>query len=197
MSKSKSKPAATPPAPQFTIDSLVDEAARLGIVAPPDEMEAIAVQAYHRHDPLGYLQGVADAAIDKCEADAKITFPDTYEVIPAPGPGLELTCDLHAKIASLGLPPGIAYREDDDPLCVAIAGIPLGEIPPGAHVSRRVDMHLAGPDRQLAETLKRIFEGLYEAGEKLPGNRPIRNTADAIRWLLYRVQAAAAPAAAK
>lgn len=195
MSKSKSKPAATPPAPQFTIDSLVDEAARLGIVAPPDEMEAIAVQAYHRHDPLGYLQGVAEGVIDKCgcEVEGTVAIEDMQE----------FASDLAGKIAalppgeSLVLPPGVAYTFDDDPLCVAIAGIPLGEIPPGAHVSRRVDMHLAGPDRQLAETLKRIFEGLYEAGEKLPGNRPIRNTADAIRWLLYRVQAAAAPAAAK
>lgn len=60
---------------------------------------------------------------------------------------------------------------------------PLGELPEG-YISRHVEAQLSP---QQARALRRIYEGCVDQGLRLANGRPVRHSADVIRYLLEQV----------
>lgn len=67
-----------------------------------------------------------------------------------------------------------------------IEAIPLGPLPPDAWLPRHVDCQLRTPEQR--ENLKRISIGLDQAGARLKSGQRVTNYAEAIRWLLERIE---------
>lgn len=187
-SKTKRQPS-PPPQPPHTLASLADKAAELGIIKPPAELEALAAEALKQEFPVAYLEHLA--AREESLALLQTEIPPesnelSGETIDPPGETNLPTPEPETHLPEI---------DEEQIVRVNLTGIPLGEIDPDSHVRRHLDMNLAGPHRDLAVTLKRLCEGLYRAGEKLPNDKAITGPADAVRWLLYQVkQAQVAPA---
>lgn len=94
--------------------------------------------------------------------------------------------------------PGESVKSvEQEEVVAAQIEVPLGEVPEGVHITRRVS--LMRLSRLEAENMRRLMQGLVARGERLrptqaqnaegnPG-RPVTNTNDAVRWLLQNLYA--------
>jgi hypothetical protein len=65
----------------------------------------------------------------------------------------------------------------------SVIEVPIGEIDESAYVSSYVQAQL---NKTQSASLKRIWAGLDEVGERLANGRRVVSHADVIRWLLER-----------
>jgi len=68
--------------------------------------------------------------------------------------------------------------------------VPLASV--SGYVSGHVAIRFAPGESHLAETLKRLHEGLYQSSAKMASGKHITSTADAVRWMLEQVALASA-----
>jgi len=94
------------------------------------------------------------------------------------------------------LPEGLSLPEvaNDEPttletpaksVVTAMVEVPLASV--SGYVSMHLEIRFRPGEGYLAETLKRLHEGLYQRSEKLASGKHITSPADAIRWMLEQV----------
>lgn len=70
---------------------------------------------------------------------------------------------------------------------VPVPTVPLASLDPTKYVSNYVEVRFRQGESHIAETLKRLHEGLYETAARLSNGDHITSAADAVRWLLEQV----------
>jgi len=74
------------------------------------------------------------------------------------------------------------------PLVNATVSVPLATV--SGYIATHVEVRFRHGEGHMAETLKRLHEGLYQSSAKMANGTHIKSPADAIRWLLEQVAAA-------
>lgn len=82
-----------------------------------------------------------------------------------------------------------APQQPESPLPASITiEVPLGPLDKG-FLSRHVEARLTTETQRTA--MRRLTNGLRQAGEKLADGKPVKTHADAVRWLLEQVVSSA------
>lgn len=150
--------------PHWTVEKLISHASGLGIMRPLADMRALAQEALAQDDPAAWLARVV-------EDEPTATDESTPEVN-------ETTPQVNNEPAKVNAQ-------------LSLVDIPLAPIDESKYAQGHIEIRFNRADNGLAYTLKSLHEGLYQAAATLPDGRHIKSPADALKWLLYKVQLAA------
>lgn len=145
---------------------LVQLAKRLGLPVPSQATSEAINEALKSSDPEAWLQEHAT----RCNTQA----------VPE-GPGDS------APAAAAGSPAPADPGEQDLDNCVTVP-VPVGEASGVRRSFSKIELPLSNPSHKRAFT--RLYHGLVGNGCRLACGRPVSTSADALRWLLERIDKA-------